>query len=162
MILHYFIKKENKQKKVAEQIYKNILFTSNALIHQNTFFKVKNYNSSFELVSFILIIYINSHIKNKVDNYKLLNEELIKLFITDLDDSLRNNGIGDMSIGKYVKSYVKKFYFRLKNFPSESNNVKLESLTSYLSKFDFIRDEELTTASETFFELATNIYNNNK
>ena len=162
MILHYFIKKENKQKKVAEQIYKNILFTSNALIHQNTFFKVKNYNSSFELVSFILIIYINSHIKNKADNYKLLNEELIKLFITDLDDSLRNNGIGDMSIGKYVKSYVKKFYFRLKNFPSESNNVKLESLTSYLSKFDFIRDEELTTASETFFELATNIYNNNK
>ena len=162
MILHYFIKKENKQKKVAEQIYKNILFTSNALIHQNTFFKVKNYNSSFELVSFILIIYINSHIKNKANNYKLLNEELIKLFITDLDDSLRNNGIGDMSIGKYVKSYVKKFYFRLKNFPSESNNVKLESLTSYLSKFDFIRDEELTTASETFFELATNIYNNNK
>ena len=162
MILHYFIKKENKQKKVAEQIYKNILFTSNALIHQNTFFKVKNYNSSFELVSFILIIYINSHIKNKVDNYKLLNEELIKLFITDLDDSLRNNGIGDMSIGKYVKSYVKKFYFRLKNFPRESNNVKLESFTNYLYKFDFIRDEELTTASETFFELATNIYNNNK
>tara|TARA_B100000674_G_scaffold237758_1_gene195341 strand:- start:277 stop:765 length:489 start_codon:yes stop_codon:yes gene_type:complete len=162
MILHYFIKKENKQKKVAQQIYKNILSTSNALIHQNTFFKVKNYNSSFELVSFILIIYINSHIKNKVDNYKLLNEELIKLFITDLDDSLRNNGIGDMSIGKYVKSYVKKFYFRLKNFPSESNNVKLESFTNYLSKFDFIRDEELTTASETFFELATNIYNNNK
>ena len=162
MILHYFIKKENKQKKVAQQIYKNILSTSNSLIHQNTFFKVKNYNSSFELVSFILIIYINSHIKNKADNYKLLNEELIKLFITDLDDSLRNNGIGDMSIGKYVKSYVKKFYFRLKNFPRESNNVKLESFTNYLYKFDFIRDEELTTASETFFELATNIYNNNK
>ena len=162
MILHYFIKKENKQKKVAQQIYKNILSTSNALIHQNTFFKVKNYNSSFELVSFILIIYINSHIKNKADNYKLLNEELIKLFITDLDDSLRNNGIGDMSIGKYVKSYVKKFYFRLKNFPRENDYLELRSFTNYLSKFDFIRDEELTTASETFFELATNIYNNNK
>ena len=162
MILHYFIKKENKQKKVAEQIYKNILSTSNSLIHQHTFFKVKNYSSSFELVSLILIIYINSHIKNKADNYKLLNEELIKLFITDLDDSLRNNGIGDMSIGKYVKSYVKKFYFRLKNFSSESDNVKLESFTNYLSKFDFIRDEKLNAASITFFELATNIYNNNK
>ena len=162
MILHYFIKKENKQKKVAQQIYKNILSTSNALIHQNTFFKVKNYNSSFELVSFILIIYINSHIKNKVDNYKLLNEELIKLFITDLDDSLRNNGIGDMSIGKYVKSYVKKFYFRLKNFPREHNNLKLELFTNYLSKFDFIKEEELVIASETFFKLAKNIYNNNK
>ena len=162
MILHYFIKKENNQKKDAEQIYKNILSISNSLIHNNTFFKVKDYSSSFELVSFILIIYINSHIKNKPNNYKLLNEELIKLFITDLDDSLRNNGIGDMSIGKYVKSYVKKFYFRMKNFPIENDNVKLELFTNYLNKFDFIKDEELTTASEIFFELATSIYNNNK
>ena len=162
MILHYFKKKENKQKKVAEHIYKNILSTSNSLIQQSTFFKVKNYNSSFELVSLILIIYINSHIKNKADNYKLLNEELIKLFITDLDDSLRNNGIGDMSIGKYVKSYVKKFYFRVKNFPSGNENLKLELFSDYLTRFDFIKNEELATASETFFKLATNIYNNNK
>ncbi len=162
MILHYFVKKENKQKKVAEQLYKNILSTSNSLIHQNSFFKVKNYSSSFELVSLILIIYINSHIKNKPDNYKLLNEELIKLFITDLDDSLRNNGIGDMSIGKYVKSYVKKFYFRLKNFPKNNDNLKLDSFSNYLNKFDFIKDEELTIASETFLKLAKNINNNNK
>ena len=30
-------------------------------------------------------------------------------FINDLDKSFREVGIGDMSIGKYVKKYVKKF-----------------------------------------------------
>ena len=62
MILHYFVKKENIEKKFAEQIYKKILSKSNLLIHENDFFKVKNYSTSFELVSLILIIYINKNI----------------------------------------------------------------------------------------------------
>tara|TARA_B100000963_G_C22233139_1_gene496646 strand:- start:106 stop:594 length:489 start_codon:yes stop_codon:yes gene_type:complete len=162
MILHYFIKKENNEKKVAEQIYKNILYRSNLLISNNSFFKAKNYGTSFELVSLILIIYINSNIKNKVANYKILNEELIKLFISDLDDSLRNNGIGDMSIGKYVKSYVKKFYFRLKYFPNDKDVIKIDTIAKYLSKFDFIKEEKLSIATQIFFEFTSNIYNNNK
>ena len=44
-------------------------------------------------------------------------KSLLILFIKDLDESLSLRGIGDMSIGKYVKSYVKKFYFRLSKFP---------------------------------------------
>ena len=42
-----------------------------------------------------------------------INQILIDLLIADLDYSLREQGIGDMSIGKYVKKYVKKFYYRL-------------------------------------------------
>ena len=45
---------------------------------------------------------------------KRVNEELIKNLVNDLDKSLRDAGISDMSIGKYVKKYVKKFYYRLK------------------------------------------------
>ena len=50
---------------------------------------------------------------NNKKKYQVVNEELVSLFIADLDESLREKGIGDMSIGKYVKSYVKKFYFRI-------------------------------------------------
>ena len=39
--------------------------------------------------------------------------------IEDLDKALREIGIGDMSIGKYVKKYVKKFYYR-KNYQTKS------------------------------------------
>ena len=37
----------------------------------------------------------------------------LNLFVKDLDYSFRAKGIGDIKIGKYVKSYVKKFYFRV-------------------------------------------------
>ena len=53
--------------------------------------------------------------------YSKVNDELVSLFISDLDESLREKGIGDMSIGKYVKSYVKKFYFRISKFPNDNN-----------------------------------------
>ena len=34
------------------------------------------------------------------------NQVLMDYFIRDIDHSLRLSGIGDMSIGKYVKTYV--------------------------------------------------------
>ena len=37
----------------------------------------------------------------------------MNLFIIDIDHTLREKGIGDMSIGKYVKAYVKKIYYRI-------------------------------------------------
>ena len=37
----------------------------------------------------------------------------MNLYIADIDKSFRDMGIGDMSIGKYVKSHVKKIYYRI-------------------------------------------------
>ena len=69
-----------------------------------------------------------------------------------MDKSLREQGIGDMSIGKYVKSYVKKAYFRFKkleiiikgNNPNEFNNFikkiniqDIENKNKVLSEYFF-------------------------
>ena len=59
-------------------------------------------------------------LQNNRNKYLVINDKLVSLFIEDLDESLREKGIGDMSIGKYVKSYVKKFYFRLGKFPIDN------------------------------------------
>ena len=71
-------------------------------------------------------------LENNRKKYLKVNDELISLFISDLDESLREKGIGDMSIGKYVKSYVKKFYFRISKFPDDNNLYKNESFIEYL------------------------------
>ena len=133
MILHYFKKKENIEKKRAKTIYSAILKKSNIFLNNNSFFINKNYNSSFEVVSIFLIIFINLNISNNYKNFKKINEYLISLLISDLDESLRSKGIGDMSIGKYVKSYVKKFYFRLKKFPKNYNFKNTEDLNDYMN-----------------------------
>ena len=62
-------------------------------------------------------------------------------FIRDIDHSLRLSGIGDMSIGKYVKRYVKKFYFRvseLENFFSRKEDFNNNEFNEYLIKYNII------------------------
>ena len=111
MILQYFKKKENKEQIIAREQYKKILAESKTFLNENNFFKTKDYKTSFEIVSILLIINIRRNLLEANRTLFLkVNEKLISLFIADLDESLRQKGIGDMSFGKYVKSYVKKFY----------------------------------------------------
>ena len=151
MILQYFKKKENKEQIIASKQYKKVLYESNLFINNNKFFKVKNYNTSFEIVSIFLIMFIRKNLlEDNRNKYKKVNDELVSLFISDLDESLREKGIGDMSIGKYVKSYVKKFYFRINKFPDDNNLYKNETFIEYLKITNLIENNDYTNVSRKF------------
>ena len=151
MILQYFKKKENKEQIIAIDQYKKILAESNLFLNENSFFKLKNYKVSFEIVSIFLIMFIRKNLSG--DNKKLffkVNDELVSLFISDLDESLRQKGIGDMSIWKYVKSYVKKFYFRISKFPTDNNLYKNETFFEYLKITNLIKNDDYINVSRKF------------
>tara|TARA_A100001011_G_scaffold279454_1_gene289393 strand:+ start:423 stop:914 length:492 start_codon:yes stop_codon:yes gene_type:complete len=151
MILQYFKKKENKEQIIAIGQYKKILAESNLFLDKNNFFKIKNYKISFEIVSIFLIMFIRINLlENNRKLYLKVNDELLSHFISDLDESLREKGIGDMSIGKYVKSYVKKFYFRLSKFPDDNNLYKNESFIEYLKIIDLVKNEDYVYVSRKF------------
>ena len=151
MILHYLKTRENKEQIIAKNQYKKILYESKNFLNENKFFKIKNYKTSFEIVSIFLIMFIR---KNLLDTnrskYLKVNEELISIFIADLDESLRVKGIGDMSIGKYVKSYVKKFYFRISKFPDNNDLYDNENFIEYLKLTNLIESEDYTNVSRKF------------
>ena len=148
MILHYFKKKENKEKNVAIKQYEIILKESNYFLNKNNFFNAKDYNVSFEIVSIFIIMNINKNLLNKnKPKYLKINEYLISLFIKDLDKSLREKGIGDMSIGKYVKSYVKKFYFRIKEFPKYNENIRSDIFENYIKLLDISQNNQISEFS---------------
>ena len=151
MILQYFKKKENKEQIIATEQYKKILAESSIFLDENNFFRIKDYNISFEIVSIFLIMFIR---KNLLEyNRKLylkVNDELMSLFISDLDESLREKGIGDMSIGKYVKSYVKKFYYRIRKFPDDNNLYNNQSFIEYLKMIDLIKNDDYSNVSRKF------------
>ena len=151
MIIHYFKKKENKEQIISNQQYKKILYESNLFLNENNFFKVKDYKTSFEIVSIFLIMFIRRNLLE--DDRKLyikVNDRLVSLFISDLDESLREKGIGDMSIGKYVKSYVKKFYFRISKFPDDNNLYKNDTFIEYLKITNLIKNDDYIYVSRKF------------
>ena len=151
MILQYLKKRENKEQIIATEQYKKILFESNRFINENNFFKTKDYKTSFEIVSIFLIMFIRKNLlENNKKIYLKVNDELVSLFISDLDESLREKGIGDMSIGKYVKSYVKKFYFRISKFPKNNNLYKNESFIEYLKVTDLFKNDDYVDVSRKF------------
>ena len=151
MILQYFKKKENKEQIIASKQYKHVICESKTFLNENNFFITKDYKTSFEIVSIFLIMFIRINLlQNNRKKYLIVNDELISLFIADLDESLREKGIGDMSIGKYVKSYVKKFYFRITKFPDDNNLYKNEAFIEYLKVTKLIKNKDYIYVSRKF------------
>ena len=151
MILQYFKKKENKEQIIATKQYKKIIYESNIFLNDNDFFIKKDYKTSFEIVSIFLIMFIRINLlQNNRNKYLIVNNKLVSLFIDDLDESLREKGIGDMSIGKYVKSYVKKFYFRISKFPDDNNLYNNEVFIEYLKVTNLIKNEDYINVSRKF------------
>ena len=151
MILQYFKKKENKEQIIATKQYKQIIYESNIFLNSNNFFLTKDYKTSFEIVSIFLIMFIRINLlQENIRKFHIVNDELISLFIGDLDESLREKGIGDMSIGKYVKSYVKKFYFRISKFPDDNNLYRNEVFIEYLKITNLIKNDDYINVSRKF------------
>ena len=136
MILHYFNKKENKDKKIANKIYLSLIDFIQLILNKSDIKIKKDFNSSFELMTIFLFSIFFAY-KKKIKN-KDINQYLMNLYIIDLDKSLRELGIGDMSIGKYVKSYVKKFYYRISQLEIIfiANNYK--QFDKYINKINIL------------------------
>ena len=156
MFLQYFKKKENEYKIKSDKIYLNILIKSKSLLNKKYFTEI-DFGISFELISILLIYYLNL-LKNKdLTSNKIINEELIKNLVNDLDKSLRDVGISDISIGKYVKKYVKKFYYRLKILDLIFENNNNQELLNYLNTLEFVNknnsNELFNLLSKFFMEI---------
>ena len=163
MILQYFKKKENKEQIIATKQYKQIIYESNIFLNDNDFFIAKDYKTSFEIVSIFLIMFIRINLlQNNRNKYLIVNDKLVSLFIADLDESLREKGIGDMSIGKYVKSYVKKFYFRIRKFPDDNNLYNNKAFIEYLKVTNLIKNEDYSNVSRKFNDKFVELINYTK
>ena len=134
MILQYFKKKENKDKKIANKLYHEIIETNKLIIKNKKHYLKNDFNSVFEITTFLLFFIFYMLKKEKL--LKNIKQELMNIFISDLDHSFKLKGISDIKIGKYVKFYVKKFYFRIKELDKIMLDLDIHKLSIYLEKLD--------------------------
>ena len=151
MILHYFKNKENKDKKIANFLYLKTIMSSKKIIDNDLFNKDKGFDVTFEINSILLItIFIGS--KRKINkNWVDINQELLNIFIKDLDHSIRLLGISDMYIGKYVKSYTKKFFFRIKKVENIYQSKDFNLFAEYISKLQILNSNNNTHILQNIF-----------
>ena len=120
---------------------------------KKNYFNEVNFDSSFELITILLIFYIKTFNSYNQNIKKKINDELMKNFINDLDTSIREIGIGDMVIGKYVKKYVKKFYYRVKIIDNILENENYIKFVDYLNSLKVINNKNTNNiASELFLK----------
>ena len=166
MLLHYFYKKENKEKNFVNDIYSKNLRLSVKFIKSSNYILKKDFQTSFEIFSLFLIFHLKNFKDHKFKNYEKINEELIALFVNDLDYSFREIGIGDMKIGKYVKTYVKKFYFRLSAMEEILNTKNSNKIAEFISKLNIIKKDKIIATSKEMLRIyliiQSSIENNSK
>ena len=76
------------------------------------------------------------------------------LYIIDLDKSFRELGIGDMRIGKYVKFYVKKIYYRIYKLEKIFTNNDFNEFEKYIKKINIqIQSNHLEYLSKNLFDV---------
>ena len=158
MFLKYFNLKKNNLNNLSLSLYQEIVNHSNNFIKNNISDKNLNFNDVFEIFSIVTIFYLKKLKEKNTTDSKVVSQEIIDSFVRDLDQHFREQGIGDMSIGKYVKKYIKKFYYRLKILDAVLEKNKALNINEYLYKIDTLPKENINQLSSNLNQLFNRIY----
>ena len=71
--------------------------------------------------------------KKKEEN-EILSQKLIDIFFEDMDASLRELGVSDLSVGKKIKVLAENFYGRLSNYSESFNKISNQGNINLLKK----------------------------
>ena len=155
MFLKYFNLNKNNLNNQSFYFYQEIVNHSNDFIKNNLNNRKLDFNEVFEIFSVVIIFYLKKLKDENSAKNKIISQTIIDNFVEDLDQHFREQGIGDMSIGKYVKKYVKKFYFRLKILDEIFKKNKQLDINEYQKKVRVFHNDNTGTINANL----VNLYN---
>ena len=122
----------NNTENLENKIYYKIINISRNPFFFDTFNICDDFEGRFEVlvINFSIILWI---LKKKEEN-EILSQKLIDIFFEDMDASLRELGVSDLSVGKKIKVLAENFYGRLSNYTQSFNKISSQGNTDLLKK----------------------------
>ena len=124
--LKKFFFKENFNKKKIKDIVENIIKISKSEIFYQKYKIPKIFLSRFEIIIIFVFLLFNRLKKEKKSEIRL--QKIYDCLFDYVDSSLREIGVGDLSVGKKVNMLAKIFSFRIKiyekSFEKDLNNIR--------------------------------------
>lgn len=139
MIFNLFAKKETKQERVADQLYNIIVKQAREPIFYLDYKIPDSVNGRFELILLhnYLLFY---RLREEDEQVREYGQAVFDRFFKDMDHSLREIGIGDLSVPKKIKKMAQAFYGRVEAYDTGREEGR-EQLASALSR-NFFPEEE--------------------
>jgi cytochrome b pre-mRNA-processing protein 3 len=86
----------------------------------------------FEMVALHAAL-VMRRLKGEGADGKALSQELFDLMFEDVDENLRELGVGDLSVGKYVKRFARQFYARIEALETALGRADRQRLGDFLA-----------------------------
>ncbi|WP_316859609.1 ubiquinol-cytochrome C chaperone family protein [uncultured Cohaesibacter sp.] len=133
-------KNSDDQKSIAKALYDQIV----AQARQPEFYLSYNVADSttgrFEMI--IMHLYMFSHrLRFESEDKRQIGQAVFDYFMKDMDASLREQGVGDLSVPKKIKKMAEAFYGRLDAY-DKARAESREALAAALSRNIYPDDEE--------------------
>ncbi|MEX1034889.1 MAG: ubiquinol-cytochrome C chaperone family protein [Sneathiella sp.] len=104
--------RRNPQEAAAEALYAEIVRQSRLPVFYERAAVPDTVDGRFEMILLHAFL-VMRHLKGRGDAAQRLSQRLFDQMFADMDQSLREIGIGDLSIGKHIKKMAKAFYGRV-------------------------------------------------
>ena len=110
------IRERRRRERIAHDLYSAVIQQSRQPQFYLTGSVPDTLDGRFELIvlhSFLVMRRLNQVVASQTDAAKALSQALFDLMFDDMDQNLRELGVGDMSVGKKVKQMAQAFYGRV-------------------------------------------------
>ena len=139
MIFNFF-RKQTDQEKCAIQLYAAIVAQARQPEFYMSYTIPDDINGRFEMI--VLHTYMLCHrLKDEDEASRDLGQAVFDRFFQDMDHSLRERGIGDLSVPKKIKKMAQAFYGRVDAY-DEAREAGRDELVEALCRNFFPEDED--------------------
>ncbi len=129
----------------AEQLYLKIVEQSRQADFYRTFGTPDTVDGRFEMISVHAFMAMR-RLKGGSEEASELSQLLFNVMFDDMDRNLREMGVGDLSVGKRIKTMAKVFYGRIVAY-EEALSGEGETLEQALSRNHYGTLDEIDTAA---------------